>query len=45
MDASQGNYYYGVSNFYDAKEASAGSAIVSGDVSVSATVVLEYEMK
>lgn len=45
MDASQGNYYYGVSNFYDAKEASEGSAIVSGDVSVSATVVLEYEIK
>lgn len=46
MDASQGGYYYGISNTYNAKEAAAaGDAIVSGDVSVSASVVLTYEFQ
>lgn len=46
MDASQGSYYYGISNVYDAKSAAgAGTSIVSGDVSVSASVVLEYKFK
>ncbi|MBQ9264445.1 MAG: SIMPL domain-containing protein [Clostridia bacterium] len=45
VDASQGNYSYGVSNVYSAKAASDETAIISGDVSVTANVVLEYEFK
>lgn len=43
IDASQENYGYGLRNVYSAKEtAAADTAIISGDVSVSAGVVLEY---
>ena len=44
IDASQGNYHYGISNVYSAKGEArdAGTPIVTGDVSVSATVVMEY---
>lgn len=45
MDASQQNYYYGVTNTYNAKEDAATRTIVSGDVSVSASVVLEYRFQ
>ncbi len=45
MDASQGGYYYGISNVFDAKAGAAESAIVGGDVSVSANVVLEYSFE
>lgn len=45
MDASQGGYYYGISNVFDAKAAAGESAIVGGDVSVSANVVLEYSFE
>ena len=45
MDASQGSYYYGISNVYDAKSAEAGATILAGDVSVNASVVLEYQFK
>ena len=45
MDASQGGYYYGISNKYNAMVDSTGAAIVGGDVSVSANVVLEYAFK
>lgn len=48
VDASQSGYFYGISNTYkeeaDARDAG-GTAIVSGDVSVTASVVLEYELK
>ncbi|MBR1584833.1 MAG: SIMPL domain-containing protein [Clostridia bacterium] len=42
IDASQNSYHYGVSNVYSAKEAAGDTAIISGDVSVTADVVLEY---
>ena len=45
IDASQDTYSYGLRNVYSAKEAAADTAIISGDVSVSAGVVLEYVMK
>ena len=45
MDASQSDYYYGVSNTFDAKGAESGRTIVSGDVSVSANVTLEYSFR
>ncbi len=47
VDASQGNYSYGLRNVYSAKEdaAAESTAILSGDVSVSAVVMLEYELK
>jgi len=47
IDASQGGGFYGISNVYDAKaeERAYGTAIISGDVSVSASVILEYELK
>lgn len=46
IDASQSGGFYGVSNVYDAKETGASrTAIVSGDVSVSASVILEYSLK
>ena len=45
MDASQDNYSYGLRNTYNAKEAAGDTAIVSGDVSVTASVVLEYLFK
>lgn len=46
IDAQQSGYNYGVSNVYLAKtEDAAGAGIVSGDVQVSATVTLTYEIK
>lgn len=45
MDASQQNSYYGISNTFNAKADGADTAIVSGDVFVSATVVMEYSFK
>lgn len=45
IDAGQQNNYYGISNTYNAKAAGMDAAIVSGDVSVSATVVMEYSFK
>ena len=46
MDASQGTYNYGLRNVYSAKaDRAAGTAIVSGDVSVSASVVLTYRFR
>lgn len=45
MDASQQNSYYGISNTFDAKSASGVSSVVSGDVSVSATVIMEYTFR
>lgn len=46
VDASQGYNYYGISNTYGmAKEALDRTTIVAGDVSVSASVIMEYEMK
>ena len=47
IDASQGNFNYGLRNVYSAKgEADeAGTAILSGDVSVTASVMLEYQLR
>ena len=46
IDASQSGGFYGISNVYEAKDTGASrTAIVSGDVSVSASVVMEFEMK
>ncbi len=48
VDASQSGYFYGISNTYKEEAAArdvGGTAIVTGDVSVSASVVLEYELK
>lgn len=45
IDASQDHAAYGLRNVYSAKEAAGDSVIVSGDVSVSAHVVLEYQFK
>ena len=45
MDASQGGYYYGISNTFKAAADATGSAVVGGDVSVSASVVLAYSFK
>ena len=45
IDASQENYSYGLRNVYSAKEAGADTSIISGDVSVSASVVLEYAFR
>lgn len=45
VDASQANYSYGLRNVYSAKETAADTAILSGDVSVTASVLLEYEIK
>ena len=42
MDATQQNHYYGITNTYDAKSAVERTMIVSGDVSVSASVVMTY---
>lgn len=44
IDASQGGAFYGISNVYEAKaeDRASGTSIISGDVSVSASVVLEY---
>lgn len=42
IDASQQNHYYGITNTYNAKVAQDSAAIVSGDVSVSASVIMEY---
>ncbi len=46
VDASQGYSYYGISNTFDmAKGSLERTTIVAGDVSVSASVVLEYQLK
>ena len=48
VDASQSGYFYGISNTYKEEAAArdaGGTAIVTGDVSVTASVVLEYELK
>ena len=47
IDASQGGSSYGLRNVYSAKADAEGeeTAIISGDVSVSASVVLEFELK
>lgn len=45
IDASQQNNFYGITNTFNAKGAADAAAIVSGDVSVSASVVLEYAFK
>lgn len=47
IDASQGNFSYGLRNVYSAKgEADeAETAILSGDVSVTASVMLEYQLR
>ena len=45
IDANQGNYGYGISNVYNAKAAAADTVIISGDVTVSANVVLEYSFQ
>jgi len=45
IDASQQNINYGISNTFNAKAVADASAIVSGDVSVSASVVMEYSFR
>lgn len=45
IDATNSGYAYGISNVYSEKSADMGSVIVSGDVSVTANVTLEYEFK
>lgn len=47
IDASQGNYGYGLRNVYSAKGEvdEAETAILSGDVSVTASVMLEYQIR
>jgi len=45
IDATQQNSHYGISNTFDAKAAFDTAAIVSGDISVNATVVIEYSIK
>ena len=47
VDASQSGGFYGISNTFkeEAADRAGGTAIVSGDVSVNASVVLEYALK
>lgn len=45
IDATNSGFAYGVSNVYSEKAMDAGSVIVSGDVSVTANVTLEYAFK
>lgn len=45
IDASQQNINYGISNTFNAKAVADASSIVSGDVSVSASVVMEYKFR
>lgn len=46
IDAVDNGYNYGIRNVYSAKaEDAAGTSIISGDVQVSATVTLTYEIK
>jgi len=45
IDATQQNHYYGITNTYDAKSSAQRTLIVSGDVSVSASVVMTYTFK
>lgn len=46
IDAQENGYSYGIRNVYSVKEAAVDSAaIVTGDVQVSATVTLTYEIK
>lgn len=45
IDASEQNYYYGISNVFDEKTAESGISIVAGDVFVTAGVILEYDFE
>lgn len=45
MDASQNYFDYGIRNVYYAKETATDSSIVSGDVSVSASVKITWNFK
>lgn len=47
INATSGGMYYGVSNTfrYDAKDAAAGTTILQGDVTVSATVTLTFQVR